>query len=128
MLDANEVLTETGDFAAFTQRLDLLDVHRNHPAPSTYIGSTNKRIDYMFGCHHMFNYIKSRHFIIHVGNPKQWLSTFNFQLKSGSSRWSMYDSNWNGYQLLLYCMCSQQKGKRLQFNRHNAQRKHCVTN
>jgi hypothetical protein len=31
-------------------RLHLIDLHRNNPAPSTYIGAEDRRIDYIFGC------------------------------------------------------------------------------
>jgi hypothetical protein len=49
MLDANSVLTSDKQFRDTMDRLQLTDLHRNDPAPSTYIGAANRRIDYMFG-------------------------------------------------------------------------------
>jgi hypothetical protein len=49
MLDANSVLSSDSQFRETMDRLQLTDLHRNDPAPSTYIGSASRRIDYMFG-------------------------------------------------------------------------------
>ena len=32
------------------EQCGLVDLHRSDPAPSTYIGTANRRIDYMLGC------------------------------------------------------------------------------
>lgn len=50
MLDANGVLDKDFHFRAMVERLQLYDMHSTDPAPSTYIGSSDRRIDYMFGC------------------------------------------------------------------------------
>jgi hypothetical protein len=50
MLDANSVLDQDRNFQETVQSLGLYDLHTSNPAPSTYIGSSNRRIDYMFGC------------------------------------------------------------------------------
>jgi hypothetical protein len=50
MLDANATLESDHHFLDTVNSLDLIDLHSANPAPSTYIGSSNRRIDYMFGC------------------------------------------------------------------------------
>jgi len=50
MLDANSVLSSEIHFRDTMDRLNLTDLHRNDPAPSTYIGAEDRRIDYIFGC------------------------------------------------------------------------------
>jgi hypothetical protein len=50
MLDANETIKEGNDLSKWIDRLDLQDLHKQDPAPSTYIGSASRRIDFMFGC------------------------------------------------------------------------------
>ena len=49
MLDANAVITQDRYFRESMERLQMIDLHDNDPAPSTYIGATNRRIGYMFG-------------------------------------------------------------------------------
>jgi Reverse transcriptase (RNA-dependent DNA polymerase) len=50
MLDANSTLTDDGKFRTMAEQCGLTDLHRSDPAPSTYIGTTTRRIDYMLGC------------------------------------------------------------------------------
>ena len=50
MMDANSVLGNDPHLQEFLEHHDLRDLHNNNPAPSTYIGSAERRIDYMFGC------------------------------------------------------------------------------
>jgi hypothetical protein len=50
MLDANSDDTDP-HFQAMINSCDLNDLHHKNPAPSTYIGSNTRRIDYMYGCH-----------------------------------------------------------------------------
>lgn len=49
MLDANSDLTDI-HFETMVESCDLSDMHKKHPATSTYIGSKSRRIDYIFGC------------------------------------------------------------------------------
>jgi hypothetical protein len=51
MLDANSTLTDDNRLREMVDNCGLLDLHRSDPAPSTYIGAAERRIDYMFGCH-----------------------------------------------------------------------------
>ena len=50
MLDANSTIDTDPQFELFIQACNLHDLHDNDPAPSTYIGSASRRIDYIFGC------------------------------------------------------------------------------
>ena len=51
MLDANSNLSDDKAFQEFVSEAQLFDLHSSTPAPSTYIGAPNRRIDYIFGCH-----------------------------------------------------------------------------
>ncbi len=51
MMDANAEVGSDSKLRDFLDFHDLHDLHSNNPAPSTYIGSNNRRIDYIFGCH-----------------------------------------------------------------------------
>jgi hypothetical protein len=50
MLDCNGQLQDDTDLQQFVATCNLLDLHKSDPAPSTYIGSETRRIDYMLGC------------------------------------------------------------------------------
>jgi hypothetical protein len=70
MLDANDVLTSSGKFKEFIARLDLHDVHQHNPAPSTYIGSSNRRIDYIFACHEIRGYTTASGTLSYLDGPQ----------------------------------------------------------
>jgi hypothetical protein len=71
MMDANDVLSEKGEFAEWISALDLHDIHRQSPAPSTYIGSTSRRIDYyMLGCSQMIEFIKASGTLLYLEGPQ----------------------------------------------------------
>ena len=50
MLDANATTLSDTNFLDFMEACMLMDFHENDPAPSTFIGSPNRRIDFIFGC------------------------------------------------------------------------------
>ena len=50
MLDSNAQLHEDEDLQQLMAACDLHDLHQVSPSPSTYLGSTNRRIDHMLGC------------------------------------------------------------------------------
>ena len=50
MLDANATQLSDPHFADFMEACMLSDLHDHDPAPSTYIGADNRRIDYILGC------------------------------------------------------------------------------
>ena len=70
MFDANEVLEPSGGFAEWVSRQDLYDIHKHHPAPSTYIGSMNRRIDYMLACQKINDYVKASGTLSYIEGPQ----------------------------------------------------------
>ena len=50
MMDSNGSLDEDLDLQQFLQECNLSDLHDTDPAPSTYIGSSHRRIDHILGC------------------------------------------------------------------------------
>jgi hypothetical protein len=56
MLDANSTLDDE-HFQVFIATCGLNDLHSTDPAPSTYIGSANRRIDFIFGCDEVLPYV-----------------------------------------------------------------------
>ena len=50
MLDSNGTLEEDQDLQVLQTECDLHDLHAINPAPSTFIGADNRRIDHIFGC------------------------------------------------------------------------------
>jgi hypothetical protein len=50
MLDANSTLTSDIHFSDFITSCGLNDLHSDDPAPSTYIGAADRRIDFILGC------------------------------------------------------------------------------
>ena len=55
MLDANSTIKGNLPFASMLSACGLHDLHALNPAPSTYMGARERRIDFMFGCHHVVN-------------------------------------------------------------------------
>ena len=70
MMDANETLSENTDLRKWCDRLDLFDLHRQCPAPSTYIGSANRRIDFMFGCYQILEYVQAAGTLSYLDGPQ----------------------------------------------------------
>ena len=50
MLDANSTIESDTQFQEFISACDFSDLHATDPAKSTFIGSADRRIDYIFGC------------------------------------------------------------------------------
>ena len=50
MMDANGTTETDKGLKELLAQCDLIDLHKVAPAPSTYIGSAARRIDYIFGC------------------------------------------------------------------------------
>ncbi len=55
MLDANSTVKGDLPFVSMLCACGLDDLHALNPAPSTYMGARERRIDFMFGCHHVVN-------------------------------------------------------------------------
>ena len=51
MMDANSTERSDHTFAEFISMCSLSDLHSNAPAPSTYIGAADRRIDFIYGRH-----------------------------------------------------------------------------
>lgn len=58
MLDANSVLAEDWKFQEFVSQQELFDLHGHDPAPSTFIGAKNRRIDYILGTERIVHGLK----------------------------------------------------------------------
>jgi hypothetical protein len=52
MMDSNGSLDDDSELQNLLKECDLTDLHHATPAPSTYIGSNQRRIDHILGCHH----------------------------------------------------------------------------
>ena len=52
MLDSNDSLDDDKDLQTLLSDCELNNLHHRSPAPSTYIGAHNRRIDHILGCHH----------------------------------------------------------------------------
>ena len=50
MLDANATASSDSHFTDFMESCSLTDFHESDPAPSTFIGATDRRIDFILGC------------------------------------------------------------------------------
>jgi hypothetical protein len=70
MLDANDELRSTGEFATFLETVELHDVHQYNHAPSTYIGSSNRRIDYILASNKMSEFIKGSGTLSDIEGPQ----------------------------------------------------------
>ncbi|KAI2503166.1 hypothetical protein MHU86_11269 [Fragilaria crotonensis] len=56
MLDANGTLETDTALQNLLIQCELHDIHRNDPSPTTYIGASNRRIDFIFGCERVDNH------------------------------------------------------------------------
>jgi hypothetical protein len=70
MLDANETIKEDSDLSKWIARLDLQDLHKQDPAPSTYIGSASRRIDFMLGCTKAALHTKASGILSYLDGPQ----------------------------------------------------------
>lgn len=50
MLDANATMSSDPHFTDFMESCSLTDFHDSDPAPSTFIGAPDRRIDFILGC------------------------------------------------------------------------------
>ncbi|KAI2498315.1 hypothetical protein MHU86_16185 [Fragilaria crotonensis] len=57
MMDANATMETDSGFDSFLRTCNLVDLHQHSPAPSTYIGAASRRIDFMFGCLSVQQYV-----------------------------------------------------------------------
>jgi hypothetical protein len=70
MLDANEDLSDRGPLREFIVSCGLNDLHSRSPAPSTYIGSATRRIDFMFGCERVLRSLTQSGTLLYTDGPQ----------------------------------------------------------
>lgn len=63
-------LTDDVDLQNFSSQCYLLDLHSNNPSPSTYIGSSNRWIDHMFGCRKISDSMTSSGSLSYLEGPQ----------------------------------------------------------
>jgi hypothetical protein len=69
-LDANSIVANDAQFRQLIDTCDLQDLHQHTGAPSTYIGSEHRRIDYMFGTQHVAEAAKRSGTLSYVEGPQ----------------------------------------------------------
>ncbi|KAI2499780.1 hypothetical protein MHU86_14723 [Fragilaria crotonensis] len=70
MLDANSDLSTDHGFSEFAAQCDLHDLHYRATPPSTYIGSSHRRIDYIFGCSGLSNLCSRSGSLSYIEGPQ----------------------------------------------------------
>ncbi|KAI2511593.1 hypothetical protein MHU86_2847 [Fragilaria crotonensis] len=70
MMDSNAQLHDDIDLQRLQSECDLHDLHQATPAPSTYIGSEDRRIDHMFGCSQLIKHVKSSGSLSYLDGPQ----------------------------------------------------------
>ena len=70
MLDANATLSTDSHFADFVQICGLQDLHAHAPATSTFIGSQDRRIDFIFGCETASTYVTRSGTLSYTSGPQ----------------------------------------------------------
>jgi hypothetical protein len=69
MLDANSTLDDA-HFQVFLATCGFHDLHSGDPAPSTYIGACNRRIDFIFGCDEAARYVTRGGSLAYADGPQ----------------------------------------------------------
>ena len=70
MMDSNGSLGKDTDLQQFISKCDLTDLHASDPAPSTYIGSSHRRIDHIFGCPQVCQSLTSSGSLSYIDGPQ----------------------------------------------------------
>ena len=70
MLDANATLDTDRHFRDMVNSLDLIDLHQADPAPSTFLGTPTRRIDYIFGCPRVNSVTKRQGTLSYTDGPQ----------------------------------------------------------
>ena len=70
MMDSNGQISDDADLQAFISECDLADLHQHSPAPSTYIGSPNRRIDHMLGCKQVLDSLQGSGSLSYIEGPQ----------------------------------------------------------
>jgi hypothetical protein len=70
MLDANATTSSDTQFLEFMEACSLTDFHENDPAPSTFIGSPNRRIDFILGCEQAKSMLRRSGTLAYIEGPQ----------------------------------------------------------
>ena len=70
MMDSNGQISDDEDLQTFISHCDLADLHQHSPAPSTYIGSSNRRIDHMLGCQQVLDSLQGSGSLSYIEGPQ----------------------------------------------------------
>jgi hypothetical protein len=70
MLDSNSQLEQDRDLQEMIAVCDLHDLHQSSPAPSTFLGSTKRRIDHIFGCSNVVHSMSGSGSLSHLEGPQ----------------------------------------------------------
>ncbi|KAI2495025.1 hypothetical protein MHU86_19500 [Fragilaria crotonensis] len=70
MMDANGTIYQDKHLQEFIGSCDLSDLHSTHPAPSTFIGSANRRIDYILGCPKVVSSVMRQGSLAYIEGPQ----------------------------------------------------------
>ena len=70
MLDANATIESDIPFSTMLSEYNLHDLHASSPAPSTYMDAANRKIDYMFGCHHVQQITRRQRMLSYYEDPQ----------------------------------------------------------
>lgn len=104
MLDANSTLDDT-QLLDFLARCGLHDLHSRDPPPSTYIGSSGRRIDFIYGCDDARRYVirsgslaytegpQSDHRSLYIDISSEFISTPPWQSITSSQLRDLYTGN-----------------------------------
>jgi hypothetical protein len=70
MMDSNGCLEDDTDLQLFASECELNDLHAKTPSPSTFIGSTHRRIDHIFGCPQVQQSVTSAGSLSYIEGPQ----------------------------------------------------------
>jgi hypothetical protein len=70
MMDANATMEKDWKFQRFLNNCALHDLHHKEPAPSTYIGSPTRRIDFIFGTTRVHKALKAAGTLSYLDGPQ----------------------------------------------------------
>ncbi|KAI2505070.1 hypothetical protein MHU86_9346 [Fragilaria crotonensis] len=69
-MDSNAQLHDDIDLQRLQSKCGLHDLHQATPAPSTYIGSEDRRINHMLGCSQLIKHVKSSGSLSYLDGPQ----------------------------------------------------------
>ena len=70
MMDSNGSLDDDSDLLHFISECDLTDLHAKKPSPSTFIASSHRQIDHIFGCPQVRQYTTAAGSLSYIDGPQ----------------------------------------------------------